>query len=176
MRRSLVLLVCMAPALTAQSRPTSTFVVPDTAACPSAPVPVSGGQGGVARQARDSTRASATRGPASQTPTIVLLATASAREVRFAGQPQILVRLCGAVTDSVRVVERRNLPDPVQPGTTYRDVYIAVEIIGHLSAQCLAGKIGVAPAQGGASGDPCASGTVRDTAQARPVSPRRPPE
>ena len=61
--------------------------------------------------------------------------------MRFASQPRIRVRLCGGVLDSVRIVERRNLPDPVQPGVTYRDVYIAVEILGHLNAECLADRI-----------------------------------
>src|SRR5687768_8174660 len=55
---------------------------------------------------RDSTqRAQTPRGPASANPSVVLYASASAREVRFGSQPRILVRLCGAVTDSVRVVE-----------------------------------------------------------------------
>ena len=82
--------------------------------------------------------------------------------------------IVGAVTDSVHVVERRNLPDPVQPGSTYRDVFIAVEILGHLNAECLASKIGVSQAP--ASGDACASLSIRDSAQARPAVPRRPPQ
>lgn len=102
---------------------------------------------------------------------IVLYASASAREVRFGSQPRISVRLCGAVTDSVRIVERRNLPDPVQPGVTYRDVYIAVEILGHLNAECLARRIGGAPET--AQPDVCASLRVRDSARAAPG--RRPP-
>lgn len=105
---------------------------------------------------------SAGRGPA-----IILRAAASAREVRFATQPQISVRLCGAVMDSVRVLERRNLPDPVQPGVTYRDVYIAVEILGHLNAECLAGRI-TGTVRGSVD---CASLQVRDSA----AGARRPP-
>ena len=103
-------------------------------------------------------------------PTIVIYAAASAREVRFAAQPQISVRLCGAVTDSVRVIERRNLPDPVQPGTTYRDVFIAVEIIGRLNAECLARRITGQPTR---ADDVCAAATVRDSSAATPQ--RRPP-
>jgi hypothetical protein len=91
--------------------------------------------------------------------------------VRFASQPQISVRLCGALTDSVRIIERRNLPDPVQPGVTYRDVYIAVEILGHLNAECLARRITAPPAESGP--DVCASLRVRDSARAAPG--RRPP-
>jgi hypothetical protein len=78
--------------------------------------------------------------------------------VRFASQPRIQVRLCGGVLDSVRVLERRNLPDPVQPGVTYRNVFIAVEILGHLNAECLASRI-TGAAQSGA----CAGIQVRDT-------------
>jgi hypothetical protein len=122
---------------------------------------------------RDSTQRAQPRGPASAKPSVVLYASASAREVRFASQPRILVRLCGAVTDSVRVVERRNLPDRVQPGRTYRDVFIAVEILGHLNADCLARRIGVA-AGSPTSGDDCASLIVRDSARAAPAPPRRP--
>jgi hypothetical protein len=47
-------------------------------------------------------------------------------------------------------VQRDNLPSPVVPGTTYRNVYIAVELIGRINAECLANSIGVGPAQQGA--------------------------
>jgi hypothetical protein len=70
--------------------------------------------------------------------TIVLRAEVSAREVRFARQPEIRVTLVGGTLDSVRVLERRNLPERIVPGTTYRDVYIAVEVVGKLHAECLA--------------------------------------
>ena len=117
--------------------------------------------------ARDTARANASvtdgRGPA-----IVLYASASAREVRFAAQPRIVVRLCGGVMDSVRVLERRNLPDPVQPGVTYRDVFVAVEILGHLNASCIASKLGAAPTRGA---DPCASLQIRDSAAIRRPPP-----
>ena len=104
-------------------------------------------------------------------PSIVLYASASAREVRFAAQPRIVVRLCGAIADSVHVIERRNLPERVQPGVTYRDVFIAVEILGHLNAECLAQRIGEGP--GPASVTDCASIGIRDSSAAAPV--RRPP-
>jgi hypothetical protein len=105
---------------------------------------------------------------------IVLVASASAREVRFGAQPKIVVRLCGALADSVHVVERRNLPERIQPGTTYRDVFIAVEILGHLNADCLARRIGVAPRDSTATDD-CASLGIRDSSGARPPGPRRSP-
>jgi hypothetical protein len=82
--------------------------------------------------------AGATVDSAGRRPDIVIRASASAEEVRFSGEPKIDVRLTGcSVLDSVRVLERRNLPRPVQPNVTYRDVHIAVEILGHLDVQCL---------------------------------------
>lgn len=74
-------------------------------------------------------------------PAIVLRAAVSAREVRFNSTPTIRVVLKNGVVDSVRVLERRNLPEAVQPGVTYRDVYVAVEILGHLDAQCLSDRL-----------------------------------
>lgn len=103
--------------------------------------------------------------------TIVLFASASARAVRFASPPRIVVRLNGAVSDSVHVIARRNLPERVQPGVTYRDVYIAVEIIGHLNAQCLARAIGAADST--SQSRDCPALTLRDSAGA--AAPRRPP-
>ena len=82
-----------------------------------------------------------TAGQATQSGTIVLRADVSAREVRFTRQPEIRVTLVGGTLDSVRVLERRNLPERVVPGTTYRDVYIAVEVIGKLHAECLADRL-----------------------------------
>ena len=96
-------------------------------------------------------------------PTVRLLASVHADEVRFAAQPRICVRLRGdAQLDSVHVVERRNIRSPVAVGTTYRDVYVAVEILGHLNAQCISARITGQPATGA-----CASLQVRDSAAAR---------
>lgn len=86
----------------------------------------------------------------SANPTIVLRADVSAREVRFAKQPDIRITLVGGDVDSVRVIERRNLPERIQPGVTYRDVFVAVEVIGKLHAQCLAEAIRAA--RGGKAG------------------------
>lgn len=75
-------------------------------------------------------------------PTVRLLASVQAQEVRFARQPKICVQMRGdARLDSVRVVERRNIRSPVSVGTTYRNVYVAVEILGHLNARCIASRI-----------------------------------
>ena len=101
-------------------------------------------------------------------PAIVLRADVSAREVRFAKAPGIRVTLVGGTLDSVRVVERRNLPERVQPGVTYRDVYIAVEVIGRVHAKCLAAAIegrGAASCARGTAG--MQSGAVRDTSVTR---------
>jgi hypothetical protein len=95
---------------------------------------------------------------------VILLASVSAREVRFQSQPRISVRLCGGF-DSVRVVERRNLPQRVVPGVTYRDVYVAVEILGHIYADCLRERI----AGDRTSACPSAADSSR-------AAPRRPPQ
>jgi hypothetical protein len=72
----------------------------------------------------------------------MLLVGIHADEVRFAKQPHLRVRLCWG-GDTLRVVQRDNLPSPIVPGTTYRNVYIAVELMGRVNAECLADKIGV---------------------------------
>ena len=77
---------------------------------------------------------------------VLLLVGVHADEVRFASQPRVRVRLCWG-GDTVRVVQRDNLPSPVVPGTTYRNVYIAVELLGRINADCLAERIGVDAAQ-----------------------------
>ncbi|HET7321271.1 MAG TPA: hypothetical protein VFI96_02170 [Longimicrobiaceae bacterium] len=71
-------------------------------------------------------------------PTVAIFASVHAREVRFQSEPKLSARFTGcAALDSVRVLERRNLPNPVQPGVTYRDVTVSVELLGHLHAACL---------------------------------------
>jgi hypothetical protein len=87
-----------------------------------------------------------------------IFAEASAREVRFTSQPQLHVRLAGGL-DSVHVLERRNLPSPVVTGTTYKDVYVAVEIFGRVNADCIARQLGAAPRV--AADTSCASLEVR---------------
>jgi hypothetical protein len=109
--------------------------------------------------ARDTIREAAPRGA----PDVILFASVSARELRFQSQPRVSVRLCGGF-DSVRVVERRNLPERVVPGVTYRDVHIAVEILGHIYADCLRESIVSARVPA------CPSST--DTARATPRRPQ----
>src|SRR3954466_218901 len=73
---------------------------------------------------------------------VMLLVGVHADQVRFGSQPHVRVRLCWG-GDTVRVVQRDNLPSPVVAGTTYRNVYIAVELIGRVNAECLANQLGV---------------------------------
>ncbi len=104
---------------------------------------------------------------------VVIFAEASAKEVSFKAQPELHVRLSGGL-DSVHVLDRRNLPSPVVSGTTYRDVHIAVELFGRVTAECIARTL-----TQGARGD-CASLELRGTSGAssppssRPDSTARP--
>lgn len=75
-------------------------------------------------------------------PTVHLIVGVQADQVTFAKQPNVRVRLCWG-GDTLRVVQRTNLPSPVVAGTTYRNVYVAVELIGRLNGQCLSNAIGV---------------------------------
>jgi hypothetical protein len=104
-----------------------------------------------------------------------LLVGVHADQVRFASQPEVRVRLCWG-GDTVRVIRRDNLPSPVVPGTTYRNVYIAVELLGRINAECLAGIIGVGsspPRNEPATAGSCAflGGTAATGAQAAKPPP-----
>jgi hypothetical protein len=92
---------------------------------------------------------------------VLLLVGVHADEVRFASTPHLRVRLCWG-GDTLRVVQRDNLPSPVVPGTTYRNVYVAVELIGRINAECLAERIGVRTAPQGQQANPPA-GAARPT-------------
>jgi hypothetical protein len=125
-----------------------------------------GGGLSAAHAAADSTAASVDAHPAradssAAGPVAVRsLAAATAGEVRFNAQPRLRVALCGSV-DSVHLLARRNLPTPVVTGTTYRNVYVAVEIFGRLNADCIArGITGTGTVAGAGAGEPrmdCAS-------------------
>ena len=122
----------------------------DSASCPSL------------AQARSSTSVDSARNP-----TVILCASVGAREVHFATQPDISVRLTGTLGDSVRVLERRNLPKPVVAGATYRDVYVAVELVAHLVDSCR--QEGAADSvRAGAPSSLCASILRADSARRRP--------
>ena len=140
---------------------------PASASAPSACVNAAGPDSGTT--GRDSVnRLTAPRagGDMAQHAALRLFAAVQAEEVRFAQQPTICVTMRGdARLDSVRVLARRNLASPVVRGTTYRDVYVAVEILGHLDAECISSRITGAAA--GAGTGACASLGVRDSASAR---------
>lgn len=116
-------------------------------------------------------RADSARADAGRAPDILISASATAREVRFESQPQIRIDLNGcAALDSIVTTRRENLPDPVQPGVTYRDVRVGVEIRAWLNVQCL-------PALAAADLALCAPVQVRTHAQppAGEPAPANPP-
>jgi hypothetical protein len=117
-----------------------------------------GATASVVRQSTDSARppsGSAVSDSATDA-AIILYAAASAREITFARQPNIRVRLCGGL-DSARIVERRNLPTPVVVGRVYRDVYIAVEVFGRLNAECVRALLTPTPVDSTGQRNACAS-------------------
>jgi hypothetical protein len=133
---------------------------------PSACVAATGPDSGAAP---DTTMRPTPRAPrdTAQHTAVRLFAAVRADEVQFARQPKICVTMSGDVRlDSVHVVGRRNLASPVVSGTTYRDIYVAVEILGHLNAECISARITGAAPTGQAAG-PCASIGVRDTTAGR---------
>ena len=95
-----------------------------------------------ARTNRPDTASFAVGGARNGAADIVLLVGVHADEVRFAKQPNVRVRLCWG-GDTVRVVQRDNLPSPIVAGTTYRNVYVAVELVGRVNAECLSNILGV---------------------------------
>ena len=134
---------------------------------PSACVAATGPDSGAASPDSAMRNAPRTTRDTAQHTTVRLFAAVRADEVQFARQPKICVKMSGDVRlDSVRVVGRRNLASPVVSGTTYRDIYVAVELLGHLNAECISARITGAAATGQAAG-PCASIGVRDTTAGR---------
>ena len=97
----------------------------------------------------------------------VIRASVRMNEVTFRTEPRASARLIGCAGPPVRVLERRNLPERVEPGATYRDVYVAVEIVGRLEAACiaaLAGGGGLGTALGGVCGPAAQADTARRAA------------
>ena len=130
------------------------------------PTDSTGRQRDTAARSRTDTAAFGIGGARTGPGDVILLVGVHADEVRFASQPHVRVRLCWG-GDTLRVVQRDNLPSPVVAGTTYRNVYIAVELIGRLNAQCLADRIGVGNASTRATpaGSQTASSTPMSTSQ-----------
>lgn len=102
-------------------------------------VPQRGAPGDTARRGIDSA-SFGVGGARTGDPDIILRAAIHANELRFASQPRVRVRLCWG-GDTLRVVQRQNLPSPVVAGTTYRNVFVAVELLGRLNAVCLTERI-----------------------------------
>lgn len=103
---------------------------------------------------------------------VIIRASATIRELRFESRPRTSVRTLGcAGLDGVVVTERVNLPDPVEPGVTYRDVRVGVEIRASLGVACLLPALAADPA----FADLCASAAPprQPPAPAPPNSPRR---
>jgi hypothetical protein len=89
---------------------------------------------------------------------VVILASVSVQELRFDREPRGRVRVLGCgERDGLQVLERRNLPERVQPGVTYRDVYVSVRILGTLNAACIAALAGDSTAARGAVPGECVS-------------------
>jgi hypothetical protein len=102
-------------------------------------------------------------------PDIVLLVGFSADELTFHSQPRASIRLCWG-SDSLHIIERRNLPSPVVAGTTYRNVYIAAELRAYLNPECMVQRLGVGSPSAAADSS-CA--TIGITTPSR--APVRPP-
>jgi hypothetical protein len=103
--------------------------------------------------------ADSTRPAPDRPPDVIIRASVTARTLRFTTRPRADVRAigCGAL-DSVIVTERVNLPDTVEPGVTYRDVRLGIEIRSWLDMRCLLPR----PYQSGAAPDTASSRSVID--------------
>jgi hypothetical protein len=122
----------------------------------------------------DSALVSALAADGTRAPDVVIRATVSAREVRFASEPRATVRTPGCLPlDTVIVTERVNLPDPVQPGVTYRDVRVGIEIRAHLDVRCLP-ALAADPALAAACGAPPNTSADPAAAPRAPVPPTPP--
>ncbi|HKN65812.1 MAG TPA: hypothetical protein VJW73_06010 [Gemmatimonadaceae bacterium] len=170
MRVLFIVMVALPALLSAQGVGSAAPACP--AAGPATELPLGGDSVARARPSNDSAAGARSGQQLGTAPDIILRASVSARELTFRTQPQVSIRLCGGTLDSIRVVERRNLPTPVVAGTTYHDVYVAVEILGHLTGSCIANGLTGGRAAPAASG-PCAALGIRDSAGAR-AAPRRP--
>ena len=122
--------------------------------------------------------ASAVAADSGGAPDVLIRARATIREVRFTSRPRASVRTLGcAGIDSVVVTERVNLPDPVEPGVTYRDVRVGVEIRADFRVACLLPALAADPALAGlcapAPSASAAPPTDRTVAPAPATPPRR---
>jgi hypothetical protein len=64
---------------------------------------------------------------------VEIVASATADELRFDTQPEVRVTFPGTGNrDSRQVTRRQNIDTPVQPGKTYRRVFVATRISSRL--------------------------------------------
>lgn len=64
---------------------------------------------------------------------VEIVASATADEVRFEAQPEVRVTYPGTGDrESRQRTERRNIETPVEPGRTYRHVFVATRISSRL--------------------------------------------
>jgi hypothetical protein len=104
---------------------------------------------------------------------VVIVASVSMQELRFDRDPNARLRVLGCGEgEGLRVLERRNLPERVQPGVTYRDVYVSVRILGTLNAACIAALAGDTTASRGIVPGACVS---LGGGSAPPAAPPAPP-
>jgi hypothetical protein len=66
-------------------------------------------------------------------PDIEFVTTVKSRKLRFGGPPDAQVSVHGSPgVDTFVGTERRNLPDEVEPGVTYRDSWVRLRVAGRL--------------------------------------------
>jgi hypothetical protein len=151
----------------------SVMVAAPTAFAQATGCPAPAGPGAVASADSGTGRADTSRSTAASRPDIILLASIQASALTFHSQPRATVRFCwgNGQGDTLRVIERTNLPSPIVAGTTYRDVRISVEILGHLDAVCLLRDLGIARRDGTAVGKPCPSTPLQASGGVTPGTP-----
>lgn len=118
--------------------------------------------------------ASATGDTTHSMPDLLIRASVEIGEIRFHSEPRVDVQLTGcSALDGVRVLERRNLPEPVEPGVVYRDVRVGVEIRGFFEVRCLLPALSLA-AGAGADTSAAVAGPLRDLCAAMSPIPSEP--
>jgi hypothetical protein len=151
-------------------------VTPLLAACAAAMLLAPGraeGQSPAASTCPAAAADSARRDTAGARADVVILASVTIDELRFNTEPRARLRVPGCPEgEGLRVLERRNLPERVQPGVTYRDVRVSVQILGALNAACIAALAGdTAAARGVAPGGCLTVGAGRASPPPTPAPP-----
>lgn len=112
-------------------------------------------------RAPDAPRGCAPAAPDSTQVDVLIRASAHIDRLTFTSPPDARVTVDGCDEgDRWRVVERRNLPDPVVVGETYRDVYVAAEFRARVDVRCLLAPADAAEPAGGCALNPAADTTA----------------